>query len=481
MSVLLVGISHRSAPVSILEKVAITDADRPKLIDRMLTSSHVAEAMIVSTCNRVEVYAVVDAFHGGLAEVGELLTRHSGLPLPDLTKHAYVRYSEAAAEHLFAVASGLDSMVIGEQQVLSQIRGAYASADAQQAVGRTLHELAQHALRVGKRVHSETGIDRAGASVVSVALDRSQQVLGPLVGRTAVVVGAGAMGGLAVAHLSRAGIGRIVVVNRTLGRAKRLAATAHSHGIEADSMELSRLTEAMAAADVVVTCTGAVGAVVTLADAHRALAERERANEFASVERPLVFCDLGLPRDVEHAVAGLPGVTVIDIETLQRDPAAGAAADDTAAARSIVADELAKYLAGQRMAEVTPTVAALRQRAAEVVEAELLRLDSRLPGLADPERDEVARTVRRVVDKLLHAPTVRVKQLASTPGGDTYAEALRELFELKPGAAQAVATPMEISPIGDEHGAPRLTGDGEIALADDFTAGHRGEEQGQTA
>ncbi|MBH0778334.1 glutamyl-tRNA reductase [Nocardia bovistercoris] len=481
MSVLLVGISHRSAPVSILEKVAITDTDRPKLIDRMLASSHVSEAMIVSTCNRVEVYAVVDAFHGGLAEVGELLTRHSGLPLPDLTKHAYVRYSEAAAEHLFAVASGLDSMVIGEQQVLSQIRSAYASADAQQAVGRTLHELAQHALRVGKRVHSETGIDRAGASVVSVALDKARTVLAAdsalaghaggavdsaLVGRTAVVVGAGAMGGLAVAHLGRGGIGRIIVVNRTIERARRLAETASGYGVESSALELSGLTEAMAAADVVITCTGAVGAVVTLADTHRALADRERAD---GAERPLVFCDLGLPRDVEHAVAGLPGVSVIDIETLQRDPAAGAAADDTAAARAIVADELARYLAGQRMAEVTPTVAALRQRAAEVVEAELLRLDSRLPGLADPERDEVARTVRRVVDKLLHAPTVRVKQLASTPGGDTYAEALRELFELKPGAAQAVAAPMEISTI---------SGDPTAALADDFTTGHPGAEQG---
>ncbi|MFC9439889.1 glutamyl-tRNA reductase [Nocardia sp. NPDC057030] len=501
MSVLLVGISHRSAPVSVLEKVAIADADRPKLIDRMLTSSHVSEAMIVSTCNRVEVYAVVDAFHGGLAEVGDLLTKHSGLPLPDLTKHAYVRYSEAAAEHLFAVASGLDSMVIGEQQVLSQIRGAYASADAQQAVGRTLHELAQHALRVGKRVHSETGIDRAGASVVSVALDRAQQVLGAaasgqgeaagvitegsagspgvLAGRTAAVVGAGAMGSLAVAHLSRAGIGRIIVVNRTIGRAARLAETAGTYGVAAEALELSRLPEAMAAADVVITCTGAVGNVVTLADTHRALTERERGIESAAAERPLVFCDLGLPRDVEHAVAGLPGVTVIDIETLQRDPAAGAAADDTAAARAIVADELAKYLTGQRMAEVTPTVAALRQRAAEVVEAELLRLDSRLPSLADPERDEVARTVRRVVDKLLHAPTVRVKQLASTPGGDSYAEALRELFELKPGAAQAVATPMEISAIGDHAG--MLLTDADIALADDFTASQQGDEQGQPA
>lgn len=303
--------------------------------------------------------------------------------------------------------------------------------------------------------------------MVSVALDRAGAVLGPLTGRTAVVVGAGAMGGLAVAHLSRAGIGRIVVVNRTMERAQRLAATAGTHGVEAEAMELSRLPEAMAAADVVITCTGAVGAVVNLADTHTALAARDRAHE-----RPLVFCDLGLPRDVEHAVAGLPGVTVIDIETLQRDPAAGAAADDTVAARTIVADELAKYLAGQRMAEVTPTVAALRQRAAEVVEAELMRLDSRLPDLADPERDEVARTVRRVVDKLLHAPTVRVKQLASTPGGDSYAEALRELFELKPGAAQAVAAPMEIHAVPD---------DSEVTLADDFTAGHLGDEEEQTA
>ncbi|MET8429429.1 glutamyl-tRNA reductase [Nocardia sp. NPDC004860] len=462
MSVLLVGISHRSAPVSVLEKIAITETDRPKLTDKMLASSHVSEAMIVSTCNRIEVYAVVDAFHPALGEIGELLTKHSGLPLPELTKHAYVRYAEAAAEHLFAVASGLDSMVVGEQQVLSQIRAAYAASDAQQAAGRTLHELAQHALRVGKRVHSETGIDRAGASVVSVALDRARLVLGPLAGRTALVLGAGAMGGLAVAQLARGGAAKILVVNRTLEKAQRLANTATTmHGVPAEAIEMDRLAEAMAAADVVVTCTGAVGTVVTLADVHRALAANTGSEE-------LVICDLGLPRDVDHAVAGLPGVTVIDMETLQRDPSAGAAADDTAAARTIVADELAKYLAGQRMAEVTPTVAALRQMAADVVEAELLRLDSRLPGLESTERDEVARTVRRVVDKLLHAPTVRVKQLASTPGGDSYAEALRELFELKPGAAQAVAAPMEISALQGE-------------LADDFTAAHPGDEQGHTA
>ncbi|MFC4605159.1 glutamyl-tRNA reductase [Rhodococcus kronopolitis] len=453
MSVLLVGISHRSAPVSVLERVAVGDTDRPKLIDKMLASPHISEAMIVSTCNRVEVYAVVDAFHGALEDVSELLSDHSGLNLTDLTKHAYVRYSEAAAEHLFAVASGLDSMVVGEQQILGQIRTAYATSDSQQAAGRMLHELAQQALRVGKRVHSETGIDRAGASVVSVALDRAAGLLGgALTGRTAVVLGAGSMGGLSVAHLTRAGIGRIVVVNRTRDRAENLAETARSRGVEADTAALADLASALAQADVLVTCTGAVGAVVTLADAHLALAEPDRG-----LDRPLVICDLGLPRDVEPAVAGLPGVSVLDMESLQRDPAAGAAASDAEAAREIVAGELATYLAGQRLAEVTPTVTALRQRAADVVEAELLRLDSRLPGLEDPQRDEVARTVRRVVDKLLHAPTVRVKQLAASPGGDRYAAALRELFELAPGSTEAVATPMEIRA---------------VELADDLTAGH---------
>ncbi|MFD4182938.1 glutamyl-tRNA reductase [Rhodococcus sp. NPDC058514] len=455
MSVLLVGISHRSAPVSVLERVAIGDTDRPKLIDKMVASDHISEVMIVSTCNRVEIYAVVDAFHGALADVGELLAAHSGLDLADLTKHAYVRYSEAAAEHLFAVASGLDSMVVGEQQIIGQIRTAYATSDNQQAVGRVLHELAQQALRVGKRVHSETGIDRAGASVVSVALERAAGLLGDgLAGRTAMVVGAGSMGGLSVAHLTRAGIGRIIVANRTLERAEHLAETVRSSGVDADTVALGELSAALAEVDVMVTCTGAVGAVVTLADAHLALAKRD------SAQRPLVICDLGLPRDVEAAVAGLPGVSLLDMAALQRDPAAGAAAADADAAREIVAGELATYLAGQRLAEVTPTVTALRQRAADVVEAELLRLDSRLPGLEDPQRDEVARTVRRVVDKLLHAPTVRVKQLASTPGGDSYAAALRELFELTPGSAEAVATPMEIRA---------------VELADDFTAGHEAE------
>ncbi|MBB3605203.1 glutamyl-tRNA reductase [Mycolicibacterium sp. BK556] len=435
MSVLLFGVSHRSAPVSVLEQLSTDESDQVKIIDQILQSSLVTEAMVLSTCNRVEVYAVVDAFHGGLSAIGQVLAEHSGMSMGDLTKYAYVRYSEAAVEHLFAVASGLDSAVIGEQQVLGQVRRAYANAETNKTVGRVLHDLAQRALSVGKRVHSETSIDAAGASVVSVALDIAGSRLSGLGGRTATVVGAGSMGGLSVAHLLRAGVTHIDVVNRSLPRAERLAENIRAQGATAQALTLEHLPEALAAADVVVSCTGAVRPVVSLADVHNALATTRR-DETAP---PLVLCDLGMPRDVDPAVAGLPGVSVIDMDRVQREPSARAAATDAEAARQIVAAEVASYLTGQRMSEVTPTVTALRQRAADVVEAELLRLDNRLPGLDDSQRDEVARTVRRVVDKLLHAPTVRVKQLASAPGGDSYAEALRELFELDPQAVDAVA------------------------------------------
>ena len=440
MSVLLFGVSHRSAPVSVLEQLSTDESDQAKIVDKMLQSSLVTEAMVLSTCNRVEVYAVVDAFHGGLSVIGQVLAEQSGMSLNDLTKHAYVRYAEAAVEHLFAVASGLDSAVVGEQQVLGQVRRAYAGAEANRTVGRVLHELAQRALSVGKRVHTETDIDAAGASVVSVALGMAGTELEALAGRTAVVVGAGAMGALSAKHLVRAGIGRLHLANRSLPRARRLAHAIRDLGVPADPAALDRLPTLLAGADVVVCCTGAVRPVVSLADVHRGLALGLGAPSARRGEpRRLVICDLGMPRDVDPAVAGLPGVFVIDMDRIQREPSARAAASDAEAARRIVAQEVAAYLAGQRMAEVTPTVTALRQRAADVVEAELLRLDNRLPGLDAGQRDEVARTVRRVVDKLLHAPTVRVKQLASAPGGNSYAEALRELFELDQQAVDAVA------------------------------------------
>ncbi|HZZ47569.1 MAG TPA: glutamyl-tRNA reductase [Pseudonocardia sp.] len=431
MSVLVVGLSHRSAPVEVLEQAAVSDADVPKLLDELTRSGQVGEAMVVSTCNRVEIYTVVETFHGGLTDVSGVLARHAGVDVAAVSSYLYVHYAASAVEHLFSVAAGLDSMVVGEAQILGQLRTAYNRAIESGTVGRVLHELAQQALRVGKRSQSETGIDMAGASVVSEALADADRELGGLIGRRALVVGAGSMGALACALLRRAGIGSIVVANRSEDRANRLVESIAAEGCPARSSGLAQLSGEVALADVVVTCTGAMGSVLTARTVAESLTSREE-------NRPLVVCDLGLPRDVEHAVAELPGVTVIDLKTLNERLSADTDRDAVRAARQLVADEVAHYLSAQRSAEVTPTVTALRKRAAEVVDAELLRMSGRLPDLAPEVRDELTHTVRRVVDKLLHTPTVRVKQLAKNPGGDTYAEALRELFGLDPQAPAAV-------------------------------------------
>jgi glutamyl-tRNA reductase len=432
MSVLVVGLSHRSAPVDVLERAAVAGDQVTKLLDELLRGPHVSEVMLLATCNRIEVYAFVDAFHGGLADVSAVLGRHAGMSMGELTEHVYVHYSGAGVQHLFAVASGLDSMVVGEAQILGQLRAAYAAADEVGTVGRAMHELAQQALRVGKRVHASTGIDAAGASVVSEALaDAAGALGGDLAGRRAVVVGAGAMGGLAAAHLRRAGAAEVVVLNRSAERAARLAETTAAAGTPARSGELAALDTELTAADLVVACTGAVGVVVDRAAVAAAVAAR--------AGRPLVLCDLGLPRDVDPAVAALPGVTVIDLAALQRRLSAGAPGAAVATAQELVAEEAQAYLAAQRSAEVTPTVTALRRRASDVIDAELLRLDSRLPELDGRVREEFGRSVRRVVDKLLHTPTVQVKRLAEGPDGDSYAAALRALFELDPQTSAAVA------------------------------------------
>lgn len=432
MSVLAVGISHRSADLRVLERATVPAGEVGKLLDELMRCENVIEAALVTTCNRVEVYTVVEAFHAGLADVVGVLGRHSGLDVAELYEHLYVHYAGAAAEHLFRVSAGLDSMVVGEAQILGQVRTAYNTAQSTGTAGRTLHELFQRALRVGKRVHAETGLDAAGGSVVSEALADATTVLNGLTGRRALIVGAGSMGGLSAAALRRAGIGEIVIANRTEQTGARLAELQIEQGTPARAVGLDDLPRHIAEADVVVSCTGANGTVID-------------TGMIEPRTSPLVVCDLGLPRDVAPEVATLHAVTIVDLESLQRRLAESPSGLDTRRAAKIVADEVTGYLATQRSAEVTPTVTALRRRAAEVVDAELLRLDSRL-DLDPSSRAEVAQTVRRVVDKLLHTPTVRVKELASGPNGVEYAEALRELFQLDPATPATIAAPLHESP-----------------------------------
>lgn len=446
MSTLVVGLSHKSAPVAVLERTAITGEALDKLRHDVFHTSHVAGTFIVSTCNRMEIYAEVDKFHGGVSSISELLAQHSGVPLPGLTRHLYVHYEDRAIQHLLAVTCGLDSMVVGESQILGQVRQALTLAREHGTLGRQLGDLGTLALRTGKRAHTETGIDRAGANLVSVGIALAAERL-PASSRV-LIVGAGSMSALAASTASRIGAADIVIANRSADNAERLAAR-----VGGTVAGLAGLAGQMAAADLVISCTGATGFVITepmLADVS--------ARRAASGRGPLVLLDLAMPRDVEPAAAELPGMSLIDLDLIGAaagGPGAGVivAEQDVAAVRAIVTEEVAAHASAARAASVTPTVVALRAKAARVVDAELARLSGRLPGLDDHALGEIGQTVRRVVDKLLHAPTVRVKELAGAPGGDEYAAALRVLFDLDPKAVEAV-TRADVEVAGSGSGAP---------------------------
>ncbi|MQS13569.1 glutamyl-tRNA reductase [Streptomyces kaniharaensis] len=452
MSLLVVGLSHRTAPVGVLERAALTGDVPTRLLHDAAAAATVAEAALLNTCNRIELYADVDKFHAGVAELSLLLAHHSGVDLEELTSHLYVHYEDRAVHHLFSVACGLDSMVVGEGQILGQLRDALAKAQEEHTAGRGLNELFQQALRVGKRAHSETGIDKAGQSLVTFGLEQVAAGAGDIAGKRALVVGAGSMSSLAAATLIRSGVTDLMVANRTPARAERLVEILGPD--VARTLDLAKVPEALADVDLVISCTGAAGVVIRAEDVAAAVASRSEAQRLRrGAPQPLALLDLAMPRDVDHTVHELPGALLVDLESLSHAHAATPGAGDVDAVTRIVADEVSAFGAAQRAARIAPTVVALRAMASDVVAAELGRLDSRLPDLDERSRAEITQTVRRVVDKLLHAPTVRVKQLAAEPGGASYADALRELFDLDPAAVHAVSG----TPVG---GPPQPSGGG---------------------
>jgi glutamyl-tRNA reductase len=350
-------------------------------------------------------------------------------------------------------------MVVGEGQILGQIKDALAVAQDQHTAGRLLNDLFQQALRTGKRAHTETGIDKAGQSLVTFGLE---QLAGPepvekwVRGKRALVIGAGSMSSLAATTLARAGVAELVIANRTLDRAERLAsgltsglaagaapaaALSGTDGPRAHALPIDGMAAELPRADIVVSCTGATGLVLTAEAVSRAVAQRQ-ADAGASGTAETALLDLAMPRDIDAATHRVEGARLVDIESLAEAAADAPLAADVDAVRGIVSDEVAAFGAAQRAATITPTVVALRTMAADVVAAEMARLEGRLQSLDDKQRAEITQTVRRVVDKLLHAPTVRVKQLAGEPGGAGYAEALRELFDLDPQTVAAVSSPV---------------------------------------
>ncbi len=444
MSVLVVGISHNSAPVSLLEQVALDHDGVQKLIADAASCEHVSEATVIATCNRLEIYTEVDRFHGSIEQISRLLVDRAGESTEAMLPHLYVHYDDGAISHLFQVAAGLDSMAIGEGQILGQTREALRRGQELGTVGSSLNLLFQQALRVGKRTRAETGIEQVAPTLVTAALDETAKLIGPVEGKHVVIIGAGAMAGLATATVSRLDAGRISIVNRSVDRAVRLAV---QYGGEA--VRLAELGAELARADLVISCTGSSRIILD-----RAAVEEARAGN----ERPLALIDLALPHDIAPDVAEIDGIHLIGLADLAELLHGGETGREVQEVRRIHGEEVTAFLAARRQASVTPTVVALRSMATAVVDAEMTRLEARLPALDETTRAELRNTVRRVADKLLHEPTVRVKELANEQGAVSYAAALAELFALDPDAVDAVTRPL--GSVGPDAGGVEASGEG---------------------
>ncbi|HEV8651268.1 MAG TPA: glutamyl-tRNA reductase [Actinomycetes bacterium] len=423
MPVFVVGLNFKSAPLDQLERLAVDQERRPKALAHLLAQDHVHEAVVLSTCNRVEVYTAISRFHGGAADVRHSLAEFHHLDPQDFAHHLYAYYEERAVQHLFAVASGVDSMVVGETQVLGQVREAFQGATAERAVGPVLSTLFRQAIKVGRRARAETRIGAGLTSTLTVGMRVAEGQLGSLAGRRVLVVGAGRMGRLAGRTVRACGAGELVVANRTAANGAALA-----RELGGRSVPLDRIEDELVAADLVVASTAAVAPTVTAGVVAAATARRRASG----VPSTLVVLDLGVPRDVDPDVRALPGVVLADLDGLRAvlETEDAGRRDEIERVRELIAAESQAFMSWQREARLGPTIRALRTRAEEVRRRELNRAASRLSGLSERERAAVEAVTKGLVNKLLHEPVVRGKALAAGPDGDLYARMLRELYAL---------------------------------------------------
>jgi glutamyl-tRNA reductase len=421
MSLLVVGCNHRSADLALLERLAVPAEELPKALRSLTALEHVLEAVVLSTCNRVEVYAHVTRFHPGLQELRGWLAERGDVHPQDLDELQYGYHDDRAAAHLFSVAGGLDSMVVGEQQIAVQVKDAMERARAEGTARRVLQRLFRQAVRVGRRVRRETDITEGASSMVDIGLDAVRDRLqGTLGGRNVLLVGAGTMGALTADRLALEELADVTVWNRSPDKARRLAAR-----LAGATIDDGGLVDALARADVAVCTTGAPEPVLDVDLVSRAVARREDLDT-----RPLVLLDLAVPRNVDVACASLPGVQLVDVSDVRRLADRGVTGEVVQAARIIVDEEADRFLTWTRAAQVEPTIRAVRTHAEQVRRDELDRLAGRLAALDERQREAVEALTRGIVNTLLHGPTVRLKELADAGGADVHVDALRELFDL---------------------------------------------------
>jgi glutamyl-tRNA reductase len=424
MTIVCLSLSHRFVPAEVLEKLAVPSGELGEVLARLHALPGVDEAVVLSTCNRVEVYAAVSGPAGPVTgAVAGLLAARGHVPADEVTRMARTRAGGAAAEHLFSVACGLDSMAVGEDQIVAQIKAAARAAAAARTAGPVVTGLIDAALAASKRARTQTTISTEGISLARAGLNLAAAHLGGLAACDAVVLGTGSTGKLVARLLRQAGAGRLSVASRSEVRAAEVAAAAGGR-----PLRTADVPAALADADLLVTATGAAAPVVAAGPVRAARAQ--------AGDRPLFVLDLGMPPDVDPAVGRLTGVTLADLTVLGKHLAGRAGPDQVHQARAIVAAEAARYAERQDQAAATPVIAAMHAQIRQLADAELARLHDRLPDLSEHQRAETAATVHRILRKILHRPTVRAREFSSSPQGGLYLDALQELFDLPAAEAK---------------------------------------------
>ena len=419
MSVVVVGVNHRTVPLELLERMNVSPARLPKVLGDLAGREHISEVVVLSTCHRTEVYAVAERYHGAVQDIRNAFSELAFIPPEDFSDHLYTYFDEGAINHLFSVAAGLDSVVLGESEILGQVRQAWQSAHEEGAAGSRLGDLFRHAVVAGKRARTETAIARGTTSLAHAAVDMAARHVGTLSGKSILLLGAGDVGeSMAVAVAGIAGA-QVFVANRTWDRAVALASRVGGRAVQLDGLGAA-LTEA----DVLMTSTGAPSAIVDHSDLAPVVERRGG--------RPLLIVDVAMPRDIDPAVTDLPGVELLDLDDVRAFVEAGLAERrrEVSKVRVIIDEERERFIDNSTAREVAPTISALRERVEALRIAELDRQRGKLAGLDPAQREAVEAVTRGVLAKLLHDPTIRLKDAAGTPRGERLSDALRELFDL---------------------------------------------------
>ena len=418
MQVILLGVSHRTAPVELRERLDFSSRDLGAAIEALALRPSAAETVVLSTCNRSEIYVVSGDPARAREEVTGFLSEYHRLPESVFTPHLFSHDSEAAVRHLFRVAAGLDSIVVGEPQILGQVKDAFQAAAEHHRAGPVLSKLFHWSFLVGKRVRTETGLGEGAVSVSFAAVALARKIFGQLNGRRVLVVGAGEISTLTAQHLRANGVGEILVTSRTQAHAEALAASVNGRSVPWDD-----LAQGVAASDIVVTATGSQRPIITRAQVE---ASRHRRD-------PLFIIDIAVPRDVEASVGDIEQVFLYNVDDLQTlvQENLSRRSSEVDRAEAIVAEEVAKFGAWQRSRGAVPTIVALRERFDRIRRSELNRLDGKLSGLTPEARTRVDEVTRLIVEKLLLEPTEQLKGLPDEETQLAYTEAINRLFRLR--------------------------------------------------